>query len=173
MKLKNLIKKPPRQNPKENKTFRTSIKSKKKHTRIDQREKNKSSKSIKILAVVILGVFAAVVILFLMASLYNSIILKSLNSKKIISPGVQNIITIDEARRILIEKDIRIKTLEYSSGSAALSLTIENGPVVYFSSGVLFEEQADILYRLLSSLKMEGRSARIIDLRYNRPIVKF
>lgn len=173
MKLKNLIKKPQKQKLKEIKTFHTTIKSRKKHVRIDQKAKNKSNKKAVVLWSIVISLFGLVAALSAAAYVYNSFIIKSFDSGEIISPGEQNIIQLDVARQILIDKNIDVQKLEYGSGSAALNLQIEDGPAVYFSESLIFEKQADILSRILSSLKNEGKNARIVDLRYNRPIVKY
>jgi len=173
MKLKNFIKKQPPQPAKGTKTFHTTLKPNKKPTRASEKFERKSKKRTVLLILCAILIFLLASILFIVAFFYNNFILEKIDSKTIISPGSQNVIELDSARQILLENDINIENFGYSSGSSFLTLSIEEGPTVYFSNTVKFLQQAEILDKILYSLKSEGKNARIIDLRYNRPIVKF
>ncbi len=117
--------------------------------------------------------FSVSVLLFFGVYLYSYYFHPKINNNEILSPGVINVVEIEKARRLLIEKEIAIQSFNYSSGSASLVLIIEKGPTVYFSQTASFDKQAELLGKILDSLKSEGRNAKIIDIRYNRPIVKF
>jgi len=173
MKLKNFIKNQKKENTRETKTFHTTLKPNKKQTRASEKASEKSQKRTKLLIFVGFVILGFTIILFLLAFIYNNYILNRINSGEIISPGNLNVIEIDKARQILLDKDIKIENFGYASGSSTLLLSIEDGPTVYFSDIVEFENQAEILDKILYSLKSEGKTAKIVDLRYNRPIVKF
>ncbi len=173
MKLKNFIKKTNPKIEKDSKTFRTNLKSGKKLNRASQKAQVKSKKRIIILILLSLCIFTAVLALFIAGFIYRNYILDQIRTDSIISPGSQNVIEVNKARDILIEKDIAINELNYSSESASLTLQIIDGPIVYFSNSQDFMKQAEMLSEILYSLKNEDRSAVIIDLRYNKPIVKF
>lgn len=172
MKLKNFIKKS-KKKVKKVKTFHTTIKQDKKQTRADNKLQLKSNKKIILLTILSALIFLVVVVLFLIGFFYKNYLLKEISTKKIIIPGAQNVVEVDKARQILVGFNIKIKSFGYSTSSAALTLKIESGPVVYFSEAVEFLKQAEVLEKILYSLKSEDGSARVIDLRYNRPIVKF
>lgn len=173
MKLKNFIKKQKKEIARETKTFHTTLKPTKKQTRASEKASEKSKKRTNFLIFIGFSLLGLAVALFVLAFLYNNYILKKISSEEIISPGNLNVIEIDEARQMLLDKDIKIENFEYASGSSTLLLSIVEGPVVYFSDTVVFKEQAEILDKILYSLKSEGKEAKVIDLRYNRPIVKF
>ena len=172
MKLKNFIK---RQKPlpvKDTKTFHTSVKPGKKTTRASEKNSHKSKKRIVNLTLIAIGIFIVVAFLSMAAFLYRNYILEKLNPDTIISPGTQNVIELDSAREILVQNGVDFSNFGYASGSSQLTLTI-NGTTVYFSNSLEFEKQVKILADIMYSLKSEDKNARIIDLRYNRPIVKF
>ena len=173
MKLKNFIKKQKFQPAKETKTFHTTLKPSKKQTRASEKSQQKSKKRTLWLIFYAVLIFFAVALLFLAAFLYKNYIYKKIDSSIIVSPGTQNVIELDSARQILLDKDINIEKFGYSSESSVLTLSLREGATVYFSNSVGFSQQAEILEKLLYSLKSEGKNARVIDLRYNRPIVKF
>lgn len=173
MKLKNFIKKQKLPLVKETKTFHTTLKPSKKQTRASEKLQKRSKKRTAFLILCAIFIFLVVSVLFLAGFFYRNYILEKIDTKTIISPGTQNVIVLDSAREILVDKDINIASFGYASGSSILTLTVEEGTTIYFSTNVEFEKQADILDKIFYSLKSEGRNAKIIDLRYNRPIVKF
>lgn len=172
MKLKNFIKKS-KKKVNRVKAFHTTIKQDKKQTRANNKLQLKSNKKIILLTIISGLIFLVVVALFLIGFFYKNYLLREISTTKIITPGVQNVVEVDKARQVLVGINIEIKSFGYSTSSAALTLKIKNGPVVYFSEAVEFLKQSEVLKKILYSLKSEDRNARVIDLRYNRPIVKF
>lgn len=173
MKLKNFIKKQKTPLKKETKTFHTTLKPNKKQTRASEKFNKKTKRRTVLLIFFAVLIFIVVSILFIAAFLYKNFILQKIDSSTIISPGSQNVIELDKAREVILEKNIKIDSFGYASGSSLLTLSIEEGATVYFSNSIEFLQQAELLNKILYSLKSEGKNARIIDLRYNRPIVKF
>ena len=172
MKLKNFIKKQKRERS-ETKTFHTTFKPAKKQNRAKEKAHHKFSKRTILLIRAGVIIFIAVILLFIAAFLYNNYISVQINSQDIISPGKQNVIELDIARQLIIDSDIKIEKFGYASGSSVLELKIEDGATVYFSNSINFTEQAELLKKILYSLKSEDKKPLVIDLRYNRPIVKF
>jgi len=173
MKLKNFIKKQKTKKAKETKTFHTTLKPVKKQNRAKEKAHHKFSKRTFFLIRAGIVIFIIVILLFIVAFLYNNYISGQINSKDIITPGRQNVIELDPARQLIIDNDIKIESFGYGSGSSILKLKIEEGATVYFSNSIKFSEQIELLKKILYSLKTEDKKALVIDLRYNRPIVKF
>lgn len=173
MKLKNFISKQKQKQVKETKTFRTSIKPDNKKNRASEKKSIKFSKRIRFLMLVGVFILAAVLLMALVAFFYRNYIIERLKPDEIISPGIQKVIDLESARQFLKENNIQYSNFGYASGSADLSLTLSEDTIVYFSSTTDFHNQAEILADIIYSLKSEGKNASIIDLRYNRPIVKF
>lgn len=173
MKLKNFLKKEKREKIRETKTFNTNLKPQKKQTRADGKAKERSKKRTFFLIIFAVLIFTLACTLFAVAFIYNNYIFKKINSSEILTPGKLTVIEFNDAKNILAKNDIDIQDFGYVSGSAQLSLKIEDGPTVYFSESVEFLDQVEILKSILYTLKNEGKNARFIDLRYNRPIVKF
>jgi len=172
MKLKNFIKKPKKKEVKEQKTF--NLHKKLKNTqRIEKKTNLKKNRIVYVSTIFSLILFTSAVIIFILGLFYNYVLEKKISSNEIISPGSQNVIEISEARRIILDKGINIRSFEYSSSSGALTLVIDNDSTVYFSDQIDFLKQVELLDKIIYSLKAEDKKAKIIDLRYNRPIVKF
>jgi len=119
-------------------------------------------------------IFTLILLISLGGYFYKSFIEKKLQEEIILSPGQQNIINVDDAKKILLEHSVSIGSAGYASGSGVFTLKIEGGgPTVYFSENLDFKEQVKLLKRILENLNLEDKDARVIDLRYNKPIVKF
>ena len=173
MKLKNFIKKSKKENDKARKAYISNTKVNRKPSRAEEKKKIKSTRRVIVLNIISVALFVAALVLFVSVYLYHTFIVKRLKNKEIISPWIQNAVQVSDAERILKEELIQIGSIEYSTASGALTLVIKDGPTVYFSDNVTFGDQALLLKKILKSLKLEDRSARVIDLRYNKPIVKF
>lgn len=173
MRLKNFIAKQKSPKVKETRTFRTSIKPAKKETRASEKKSLKLVKRLRVLLFAGGAILLLVFILSLIAFFYRNYIIERLKPGEIISPGVPRVIQIYEAEEILKKNNIEFSDFGYASGSSVLSLTLDEGTHVYFSNSTDFNGQAQILADIVYTLKSEGKNASIIDLRYNRPIVKF
>ncbi len=173
MKLKNFIREPKKGQVKGRKTFHTKNKFNKKSSRVDEREKTKKNKRSVVIIILGTSIFVIAVILSGLAYFYNSFVLPRVDRGEILLPGEQFVIEMDKARNTLEGQGISIKSFGYSSESGALTLVIDDNQAVYFSDTANFSEQVNLLIEIRNNLRSQDRNAKIIDLRYNRPIVKF
>lgn len=172
MKLKNFIKTPKKEEIKNKKSFHL-IKKSSKQSRAAEKEKTKKNKRAYKITYIAGLLFIIAGLIFSSVFFYFNYVMPKINTSDILVPGDINIIEISEARQILSENDIEIQKLEYSSSSAGLILNTKEGTEIFFSDTVKFDEQVILLKKILTSLKNQDKNARVVDLRYNRPIVKF
>jgi hypothetical protein len=60
-----------------------------------------------------------------------------------------------------------------ASEDASIVVQLEHGPTVYFSPEQNFETEVSSLQLIISRLTIEKKQPNIVDLRYDKPIVKF
>lgn len=60
-----------------------------------------------------------------------------------------------------------------ASNDASIVVQLEHGPTVYFSPEQDFKIQVSSLQLIISRLTIEKKQPNIVDLRYDKPIVKF
>lgn len=172
MKLRNIIKKSPKKELKIKKNFNTRKKFTSPPNRAEEKTNKRKNKFIIRLSYISVIIFAAAVILLLAAYVFNYFIFQRLGSPDIITPGTSNTIQTESASSMLREKNIQIGALGYASSSGVFRLQTNN-TLVYFSESIDFEIQVDLLRKIIDNLKLENKEAKLIDFRYNKPIVKF
>lgn len=128
-----------------------------------------------ILAVMLTAFIFVILILGFNTLKYLSPILNVLNrssSKQIVRP-VGTMTRIDELKLALAAKNIIFEELHESSGAALIIGKIKSGPKVYFSQNKDVGWQITSLQLILSKLTIDNIEPSYIDLRNDRPIVKF
>ena len=79
-----------------------------------------------------------------------------------------------ELSQELASHNIEFDKIVQSTGSARLYTQIKDGPTVVFSDSKNADSQVSSLQLILRHLTIEqGKKAKLIDLRFNKPIVKF
>ena len=81
--------------------------------------------------------------------------------------------SISDVRNALADAKVEYTTVAISSASGALRADLPEGTQVYFSYKNDLKWQISSLQRILIRLTIENKVPSVIDLRYNRPIVKF
>jgi hypothetical protein len=71
------------------------------------------------------------------------------------------------------DKNIIFEDLKESSSSSLVTGRIKEGPIVYFSKNKDAEWQVNSLVLILSKVTVDNKKPVYVDLRYERPIVKF
>lgn len=98
--------------------------------------------------------------------------IKIAQDKSIIYPVVGRP-QLDDLRKRIEEKGIELSSLEMSSKSALIIGKIKNGPKIYFSEDKDVEWQASSLQLIVSRLTIDNKKPNLIDLRFDKPIVKY
>lgn len=122
----------------------------------------------------ILLIFISLVFLFF---IFQSAIplFKAVNntqSKNIIKPLGISTSKLDIEKK-LKEKNIIVESLDESTRSALIIAKIADGPKVYFSKNLDPSWQVNSLLLIISKLTIDNKKPTLVDLRYDRPIVKF
>lgn len=128
--------------------------------------------------VIFFFIFSFILIFILLRYIYPFISktsflnVKISQNKKIINPVVQRP-QIDDLRKNIEEKGIELTSLEMSTKSAVIVGKIKNGPKIYFSGDKDVEWQASSLQLIVSRLTIDNKKPNLIDLRFDKPIVKY
>jgi hypothetical protein len=93
------------------------------------------------------------------------------NNGEIINPNATY--SIGDIRDALARSKIEYSTVAISSSSGSLRADLPEGTQVFFSYEKEIEWQISSLQSILQRLTIENKIPSVIDLRYNRPIVKF
>lgn len=82
--------------------------------------------------------------------------------------------TIGELEFALRKEGLTFEPIKRSTGSARLYTTLQDGPTVVFSDSKNPQAQVSSLQLILTRLTIEqGKNAKLIDMRFNKPVVKF
>ena len=78
----------------------------------------------------------------------------------------------ENIKTLLDDKNIILESID-ATGSSVIIAKIKGGPQVYFSKTHDASWQVNSLQLILSKLTMDNKKPNLIDLRFDRPIVKF
>ena len=124
--------------------------------------------SFVILLVICLGVF----IYFLSSLIAPVQKLMRVSSSTLIVPTVQTY-SIDDFEKALAHKNIMFETISTASGSSGFIAKLKDGPRVYFSQEKDVDFQVNTLQLIIQRLTIDKRAVISVDLRYDKPIVKW
>lgn len=93
-------------------------------------------------------------------------------SHNLITPLVKNI-TADDVKKMLREKNIDFSDVMVSSDGATIVVTIKDDSRAIFSTEKDIDWQVSSLHALILRLTIDNKKASYIDLRFDKPIVKF
>lgn len=137
-----------------------------------RRSTRKKVKKIVILSTSLVVVFLISLLLYLFFRDFSFSIPKFSNhSGEIINPNATY--SISDIRDALAQAKIQYTTVTISSSSGSLRADLDKGTQVYFSYEKEINWQISSLQSILQRLTIENKIPTVIDLRYNRPIVKF
>lgn len=78
-----------------------------------------------------------------------------------------------EIKDAMLRKNIPFDSVNVSSSSGGIVASLTKGTKVYFGYDKEIDWQISSLQQILTRLTIENKQPQVIDLRYNRPIVKF
>ncbi len=136
--------------------------------------RSRNNKIFKTVVVIILGLIALVVILFLTNQVLPVIFApKEVTIAKNIIAPVGTKATIAGISKKLEEKNFSIESINEASDSANIEVEIVDGPKVLFSKNQDVKWQVDSVILILQHLTVNSKKPTLIDLTSTRPIVKF
>lgn len=139
---------------------------------VAQKKTARFKKIISSLIVGIIILFLCVGVLFALRLAFEFYV-EYKNNGNITNPNVAVPITDEEIHNLLVKTDIEIEEQKDASASSRFLIKIKNGPYVIFSDTKDLEDQLTLLKSILRRLTIENKKPTLIDLRYNKPIVKF
>lgn len=139
---------------------------------IEQKKNRRLKKILGVLFLIIIALF--VLIGILIGIRYALEVYKGAqSSKEIVVGNVTVPESNEELMALFLEDGITIEPIESSSFSAKLTIQVTNGPRVILSRSKDVKTQVQLLESILRRLIIEDKKPTVIDLRYNKPIVKF
>lgn len=138
-----------------------------------KRSTKKRIKKIIFFAVLSVAVFSisGILILFLRDISFSSINFSPRKNSEIINPNATY--SVSDIRNGLAGVKLDYSRVIVSSSSGSLRADLIDGSQVYFSYEKDIEWQISSLQSIIRRLTIENKLPAVIDLRYNRPIVKF
>lgn len=94
-------------------------------------------------------------------------------NNKILSPQGSVIVSNDEIRRIVEGQGVAATDINISTESGEVVFILNGKTRVLMSSRKEIKEQLDLVEAIDRQIMTDGKQAISIDLRYNKPIVKF
>ena len=124
--------------------------------------------SFAILILVCVGLF-----IYFTSSLFTPIqkLLRASDATLIV-PTVQSY-SMNDFEKALNSKNIMFETISMASGSSDFIAKLKDGPRVYFSQEKNVDFQVNTLQLIIQRLTIDKRKIIAIDLRFDKPIVKW
>lgn len=91
----------------------------------------------------------------------------------ILSPQLNAPLNDSEIEQLIKESATDIKSVQFSSSSAVVSYILHGATVVYLSSEKDIKQQLALVNAIDRQVLGSGKQAISIDLRYNKPVVKY
>lgn len=114
-----------------------------------------------------------VLIIYLSFSLFTPIqkLLRA-SEKNLIIPTI-HVSSIPDFEKALASKNIMFETISTASSSSGFVAKLKDGPRVYFSQEKDVDFQVNTLQLIIQRLTIDKRTVISVDLRYDKPIVKW
>lgn len=131
----------------------------------------KSSKLIRIVLSISAILFFLSTILILVKVYLVPILIPE--KKEILNPNGKPITTVSSFQRLLDEKSIHAKNLIIDQTSSEVRFVINDKTDIIFSLKKDLSSQMDLVKAIDQQISLDGKQAISIDLRYNKPIVRY
>jgi hypothetical protein len=122
---------------------------------------------------IVLSVVCICLLIYFISSLFAPVqkLLRA-GDTTLIVPIVQTY-SIDDFEKALASKNIVFETISMASGSSDFVAKLKDGPRVYFSQEKDVDFQVNTLQLIIQRLTIDRRAVISVDLRYDKPIVKW
>lgn len=137
---------------------------------VKEKKEKRIKKVFKFLALVIAIIFGISVLLYGIRHLLIITIFS--NSTTILTPQSSSTVGKEDVDQVLRKSGIDYKDLVISTSSATITFQTNNSQI-FLSKEKSVEEQIKTVQAILRRLSLDGKRATVVDLRYNKPIVKF
>lgn len=125
-----------------------------------------------IIFVIIIILFVATGFIYGVKQIANLSIFQG-EKKPVIVPIIENEATKDDIIKAFNKTHLQINDIKNASNSGVFEIKLENGPKVIISSLKDVDEQVALIDSIIRRFTIENKNPNVIDLRYNKPIVKF
>lgn len=137
---------------------------------VKEKKEKRVKKIFKMLLIIILIIFGVSVVLYGIRHLLIITIFSK--STTILTPQSESVVGKEDVESILRANNLPYSELAISTSSAVVSFKTGDTRVL-FDKEMGIKEQVLTAQAILRRLSLDGKRASIIDLRYNKPIVKF
>lgn len=138
---------------------------------VKERKHREYKKLLMRFFLVVLGLFMLAALLFFVRSyVLPSVFHKDLN---ILNPLGNGYPDNDQIQNILQNKGLDISNVEFASDSASVTFVMHGSTLVTLSKEKDINAQLDMADAVARQITEDGKQAISIDLRYNKPIVRF
>lgn len=137
--------------------------------------REKKSRQGKKIVIYVLGIaFALFFIAGVLFTLKNLILDKIFtSSSEILSPQGEAFPDQNQVENIIRNKGLEAESIQFASDSAIVTFVIKKRTTVVLSLSKDLRSQIDLVESIDRQINLDGKQAISIDLRYNKPIVKF
>lgn len=73
----------------------------------------------------------------------------------------------------IADKGLKIESVKVSSNKSVLTVQLEKGPTVLFSSSYDIDWQVSSLHSIIYKLTIDNKQPKQVDFRFGKPVVKF
>lgn len=128
----------------------------------------------RILMYVLITAFALFFLTGILIAIKNIILYRLVSPEsKILSPQGEAFADKNQVENLIKNKGLEAENIIFASDSAVVSFIIKKRTTVTLSLSKDLRSQIDLIESIDKQIIMDGKQAISIDLRYNKPIVKF
>lgn len=132
-----------------------------------------TKKNKKLYFLVIFIIFGIIALCALLFALRFAVISYFEERQPIISPQGKSLPEFEEIKKSLLESGLEITNINSATSSSYIRFTLNDKTTVYLRKDEQIERQLDMVRSIERQMTIDGKSTISIDLRYNKPIVKF
>ncbi len=128
----------------------------------------------KLITNIVLGLLALFILITLLFIIRQVVVPKFLNRDKIIlNPQGATALNNNQVRNIIENTGLIVDKFEFATTSAYVTFTLNKTTQVLISLDKDIGGQMDLVEAVDKQIREDGKQAIYIDLRYNKPVVKF
>lgn len=138
---------------------------------VQQKKHREYKKTVTRVLIIVFVLFCLAAILFVLQRYFIPNFF--LKDQVIVTPQQNIPLTNNEIEKIITESSSDISDVRFSTGSASISFTLRGSVAVYLSPERDIKQQLSLVSAIDRQVITDGKQAISIDLRYNKPIVKY
>lgn len=122
-------------------------------------------------ALIIVAIFILATTLYIVRNLFLPLVM--INNQKIIIPQGKLLPDNNQVKNIILNAGLSVSDIKFATNSSTVTFKLKKDILVLISTGKDVRNQLDLVEAIESQVMADGKRAIYIDLRYNKPIVKF